>query len=411
MAVPFPYTQDVEKAMKTLYLSLRENDRRRYAAVEAAKLGHGGLDYICGVLGCDPKTIRQGRRDLEQLTEQNPQDIVPDPRVRQPGGGRKSHLDAIPELRAVLHVVLEEHTAGLPMQPDLIWTDLTPKDIRVQLAEYNLVISENTIRSLLDHEGFRRRQMQKDLAMGEHIHRDAQFENIAQFKDIYRHSVNPIVSIDAKKRELIGTFYRDGRVYTRGGGLLAWDHDFPSWAEGVVLPYSIYDLKRNFGYISLGTSHDTSAFACDSIGWWWDTYGRFAYPDATSICLLCDGGGSNSADKYLFKEELQKLCNRIGLEIRVTHYPAYCSKFNPIERRLFPHMTRAAQGVLFDSVATVKRLFEKTSTATGLGVVVEILDKVYETGRKYAEGFKENMKILFDKFLPKWNYRAVPQPA
>jgi hypothetical protein len=411
MAIPFPYASEVEKAMKALYLSLRENDRRRYAALEAARLGRGGLDYVCGVLGCDPKTIRQGQRDLDQLTDQDPQDIVPDPRVRKPGGGRKPHLDAIPELRTVLRVVLEEHTAGSPMQPDVFWTDLTPKEIRVHLAEHDLCFSENYIRFLLHQEGYRRRQMQKDLAMGEHVNRDAQFENIAQFKYLYLHSDNPIVSIDAKKRELLGTFYRDGRVYTRAGGLLAWDHDFPSWAEGVVLPYSIYDLKRNFGYINLGTSHDTSAFACDSIAWWWDEHGRSLYPNAKSICLLCDGGGSNSADKYLFKEDLQKLCNRIGLEIRVTHYPAYCSKFNPIERRLFPHMTRAAQGVLFDSVATVKRLFEKTNTATGLGVVVEILNKVYETGRKYAEGFKENMKILFDKFLPKWNYRAVPQPT
>lgn len=411
MAVPFPYPQEVEKAMKALYLSLRENDRRRYAAVEAAKLGHGGLDYLCGVLGCDPKTIRQGQRDLDLLTEQDPQDIAPDPRVRKAGGGRKPHRDAFPELRSELRSVLEDHTAGSPMQAELFWTDLTPKEIRAQLAQRDLCFSENYIRELLDQEGYRRRQIQKSLAMGVHVDRDAQFENIAQFKHIYRHSANPIVSIDAKKRELLGTFYRDGKVYMRGGSLLAWDHDFPSWAEGVVLPYSIYDLKRNFGYIRLGTSHDTSAFACDSIGWWWDEHGRLLYPQATSICLLCDGGGSNSADKYLFKEDLQKLCNRIGLEIRVTHYPAYCSKFNPIERRLFPHMTRAAQGVLFDSVETVKRLFEKTCTATGLGVIVEIVQKVYETGRKYAAGFKENMKILFDKFLPKWNYRAVPQPA
>ncbi len=283
--------------------------------------------------------------------------------------------------------------------------------VRSELAERDLDFSENYIRDLLAQEGYRRRQAQKCLAMGTHVDRDAPFENIAQFKYIYLHSPNPIVSIDTKKRELLGTFYRDGKLYTRGGGLLAWDHDFPSWAEGVVIPYSIYDLKRNFGYISLGTSHDTSAFACDSIGWWWDAHGRLCHPHARSICLLCDGGGSNSADKYLFKEDLQKLANRIGLEIRVAHYPPYCSKFNPIEHRLFPHMTRAAQGVLFDSVATVKRLFEKTSTKTGLGVVVEILNKVYETGRTYAEGFKKNMKILFDKFLPKWNYRAVPQLA
>lgn len=411
MTVPFPYPQEVEKAMKALYLSLRENDRRRYAAVEAAKLGHGGLEYVCGVLGCDPKTIRQGHRDLEQLQEQDPKEIAPSQRVRKKGGGRKPYRDTIPELPLELHAVLDHHTAGSPMRAEVIWTDLTPREIRAQLEQRGLLFSENYIRDLLAQEGYRRRQMRKCLAMGAHPDRDAQFENIAQLKHIYRYSANPIVSVDAKKRELLGTFYRDGKVYTRDGGLLAWDHDFPSWAEGVVLPYSIYDLKRNEGYISLGTSHDTSAFACDSIGWWWDEHGRLLYPHANSICLLCDGGGSNSADKYLFKEDLQKLCNRIGLEIRVTHYPAYCSKFNPIERRLFAHMTRAAQGVLFDSVETVKRLFAKTCTASGLKVVVQILNRVYETGRKYAAGFKENMKILFDKFLPKWNYRAVPQPA
>lgn len=408
MAVPFPYAPEVEKAMKAMYLSLREHDRRRYAAVEVEKLAHGGLDYICGVLGCDPKTVRQGQRDLQELKDKDPKDIAPSQRVRRPGGGRKPYLDTIPHLRQELHSVLENHTAGSPMKPEVVWTDLTPKEIQGRLAERDLDFSENYIRDLLNQEGYRRRQAQKILAMGSHKDRDAQFENIAQFKHIYLNSPNPIVSIDTKKRELIGTFYREGKVYTRDGGLLAFDHDFPSFAEGAVVPYTIYDLKRNFGFVSLGTSRDTTEFACDSILWWWNNFGRYHYPCATSICLLCDGGGSNSADKYLFKEDLQKLADGIGVEVRVTHYPPYCSKYNPIERRLFPHMTRAAQGVLFDSVETVKRLFEKTRTETGLGVVVEIVRKVYETGRKYAEGFKENMKILFDAFLPKWNYRAVP---
>ena len=175
-----------------------------------------------------------------------------------------------------------------------------------------------------------------------------------------------------------------------------------------MIPYGIYDLKRNFGYISLGTSKDTSEFACDSIAWWWTAFGRGLYPGASSICLLCDGGGSNSASKYLFKEDLQELSDRLGVELRVAHYPPYCSKYNPIERRLFCHRTRACQGVLFDSAATVKRLLEKTRTATGLRVVVEVLDKVYQTGRKYSEGFKEDMAIVFDDLLPKWNYRAIP---
>jgi hypothetical protein len=293
------------------------------------------------------------------------------------------------------------------MRQQVVWTDLTPKEIQACLQERDLYISADIVRQLLRDNGYRHRQMLKYLDMDQHPDRDAQFNNIARLEEQYLSSGNPIVSIDTKKKELLGTFYRDGKVYTRQA-LLAYDHDFPSYAEGVVIPYGIYDLKRSFGYISVGTSKDTSEFACDSIAWWWLEYGRDLYRGADSICLLCDGGGSNSASKYLFKEDLQKLSERLGVEIRVAHYPPYCSKYNPIERRLFCHMTRACQGVLFDSVATVKRLLERTRTSSGLGVVVEVLDKVYQVGRKYTEGFKENMKIRFDDLLPKWNYRAIP---
>lgn len=407
MTVLFPYPPDVERAMRILYRSLRENDRRRYAAVEAAKLGHGGLDYITALLGCDAKTVRHGQQDLQQLAEQDPEDIAPDERVRRPGGGRKPATEDLPDLLSSFHAVLEDHTGGDPMREEVIWTDLTPREIGEALMEKDLYVSERVIRQLLDDEGYRRRQIRKYLDMGSHEDRDAQFENIARIKREYLGSPEPILSIDTKKRELLGTFYRDGRVYTRRG-LLAFDHDFPSYADGVVIPYGLYDLKRNFGYLSVGTSHDTTEFACDSIAWWWEDYGRSLYPDARSMCLLCDGGGSNSADKYLFKEDLQKLADRLGREIRIAHYPPYCSKYNPIERRLFPHVTRACQGVIFDSVATVKRLLEKTRTATGLGVAVKVLETVYQTGRKYAEGFKKEMTIVFDEYLPKWNYRAIP---
>lgn len=393
--------------MQAMYLSLREHDRRRYAAVETAKLGHGGLQYISGLLNCDPKTIRQGQEDLQELQDKDPKDIVPSPRVRKKGGGRKPHVERILELRQELHSILENHTAGSPMKQEVIWTDLTPQDVQQALEERDLCFSLPYIRQLLHQENYRLHKAMKYLQMGDHPDRNAQFENIARIKQEYLSAGDPILSIDTKKRELLGTFYRAGRLYSRQG-LLVWDHDFPSFAEGVVLPYSLYDLKQNFGYVHLGTSHDTTEFACDSVLWWWCNFGQELYPHAKSICLLCDGGGSNSSCKYLFKEDLQKLSNTLGIEIRVTHYPPYCSKFNPIERRLFPHMTRAAQGVIFDTVETVKRLFEKTCTQTGLGVVVEVARKVYETGRKYAEGFKENMKILFDDLLPKWNYRAVP---
>jgi hypothetical protein len=410
MTEPFRYPAEVEKAMQVMYQSLREHDRRLYAAVEAAKLAHGGLEYICGVLGCDPKTVRQGRSDLEELKNKDLKDLGPRRRVRKPGGGRKPHVQKMPELTRELHSVLENHTGGSPMKEEVVWTDLTPKEIQEALAERDYLFSLPFIRQLLREEGYRPLKARKDLAMGSHPDRDAQFLNIARIKEECLANGVPLLSIAAKKRELLGTFYRAGRVYTRAG-LLAYDHDFPSYAEGVVLPYSIYDLKLNRGYVYLGGSHDTTEFACDSLAWWWQEHGRRLYPDSKEICLLGDGGGSNSASKYLFKEDLQRLADRIGRTIRVAHYPPYCSKYNPIERRLFPHRTRAAQGVLFDSVETVKRLFEKTRTNKGLTVVVEICRKVYETGRKYADGFKENMTILFDDFLPKWNYRAVPGAA
>lgn len=240
-----------------------------------------------------------------------------------------------------------------------------------------------------------------------HPHRNAQFQNIARLKHEYLDASQPVLSIDTKKKELLGSFYREGKLYTQEA-IAVFDHDFPTAASGAVFPHGLYDVGRNCAYINLGTSHETSQFACDSIERWWQRQGREQYPAATKLLLLCDGGGSNSASRYVFKEELQKLADRIGLEIRVAHYPPYCSKYNPIEHRLFPHVTRTCQGVVFHTVQTVQRLMEKTQTRTGLQVTVDILDQAYDLGRKCAKGFKETMKIVFDDFLPKWNYRAIP---
>ena len=160
----------------------------------------------------------------------------------------------------------------------------------------------------------------------------------------------------------------------------------------------------------MGTPKDTSEFACDSLYQWWQADGQVAYPQAKSLLLLCDGGGSNSASHHIFKEDLQQLAERLGLEIRVAHYPPYTSKYNPIEHRLFSQVSRACRGIIFTAVEQVQHYMAKTHTSTGLKVVVNILNKVYATGRKVAEGFKETMRIVFDDVLPKWNYRAVPTP-
>lgn len=238
--------------------------------------------------------------------------------------------------------------------------------------------------------------------------RNEQFEKIAQLRASYHAAGNPVISMDTKKKEYIGNFYRSGHLYTTAP-VQAWDHDFVSLAEGRIIPHGIYDLALNKGFLTLGTSHDTAEFATDSLRAWWHQIGQHDYPQATSMLLLCDGGGSNHVRHFVFKQAIQELANELGVEIRIAHYPPYCSKFNPIEHRLFPHVTRACRGVLFKSVAVVKELMTRTKTQQGLQVTVHLLDKLYQTGRKAMAAFIENMPILFDDFLPAWNYRAVPQ--
>jgi len=303
---------------------------------------------------------------------------------------------------------LEVRTAGDPDEEQVVWTDLSPRQIADAVTELGTPVSAPVVRDWLEEQGLALHKMAKVLEGGVPPDRDAQFQRITQRKAEYFNAGNPVFSVDTKAKEHLGQLYRKGRVRTQRA-FEAFDHDFPSWATGVVIPHGIYDLLRNRGHLNLGLSHDTSAFACDSFRWYWQRIGQRCYPAATSILWLCDCGGSNSATQYLFKRDLQNLVNDLGLEIRVAHYPSYCSKFNPIERRFFPHVGRACQGMLFDTLDTVVRLMRKTATTTGLKATVNIIRRGYETGRKVAANFKKTTTILFDDVLPKWNYRAVPQ--
>lgn len=398
-----PYDQETEQTMKRFYNTLSEKDRRRYAGSEALRYGPGGRSYIAQVLGCSRRTVSRGAKEVSQLSG-----AEVDRRIRRPGAGRKSYQEQWPDIDDRFLYVLQDHTAGDPMDDQVRWTDLTLGQIADLLyTDHGMKVSKSVVRKLLHKHHYRRRKAQKRKTMKAVKHRNEQFENIQRLKDEYEAAGNPIVSMDTKKKELLGNFYRDGHLYTLEE-LRAYDHDFKSFAEGVIIPHSLYDLRLNVGYIQLGKSHDTSEFACDSFRIWWFTYGCLHYPHATSILLLCDGGGSNSSRHYIFKQDLQDLADEIGIEIRIAHYPPYCSKYNPIEHRLFPHLTRACQGVLFNSVDVVKHLMEKTHTQKGLKVFVHVLDKVYQIGRKATEAFKQNMPIIHDAFLSQWNYRAVP---
>lgn len=304
--------------------------------------------------------------------------------------------------------VLQDHTAGSPTDEGVIWTDLNRQEIARRLAERGTPACVHVVGQLLDDEGYRRRQARKSLPMGAHQDRDAQFENIARVKQEYLDAAEPVLSIDTKRRELIGPFWRAGTLWCREP-VEVYDHDFPRFAEGVVIPHGLFDPRLNRGYVHLGTSHDTSAFACDCLLDWWLRFGRELYPRAKSLLLLCDGGGSNSASTWLFRADLQGLADRTGLGVRVAHYPPYCSKYNPIEHRLFCHLSRACRGVAFDSLATVKRLMERARTEAGLRVVVDILDKEYPRGRKVADEVRQSLNVVHDDFLPRWNYRVLPR--
>ena len=290
----------------------------------------------------------------------------------------------------------------------MLWTDLSPQKIAEKVTAQGTPVSAPVVQDWMEEQKLARHKIRKDLPGGQHPDRDAQFQRIAVLKAEYLAADNPVLSLDTKAKEHLGQLFRQGRVWTQQA-FQAFDHDFPSWASGVIIPHGIFDLARNRGHINIGLSHDTSQFACDSLRWYWNRIGQRCYPNATSILLLCDCGGSNSASQYLFKRDLQALVNDLGIEIRVAHYPSYCSKFNPIERRFFPHVAQACQGMLFDTLQTVVSLMRKTSTRTGLRATVNVIRRVYQSGRKVARDFKATIKIVFDDLLPKWNYVAKPQ--
>jgi hypothetical protein len=309
-----------------------------------------------------------------------------------------------------LKSVLETRTAGDPDDARIVFTDLSPARISLTMTKMGTPVCADVIRHWMDEQDLRLRKIAKDVAGGYSPDRDMQFERIAELIAEYEEAGNPYFSIDTKAKEHLGKLFRAGRVRTTQA-FHAFDHDFPSWADGVRIPHGIYDRVRHRGHINLGLSHDTSQFACDSFRWYWNRIGKRCDPEATSILWLCDCGGSNAANTYIFKHDLQQLADQIGVEIRVAHYPSYCSKYNLIERRLFPHITRACQGMLFDTLDTVVTLMRKATTSTGLRTTVNVIRRHDETGRKATEQMKQNLVIAFDYLLPKWNYRAFPQYA
>jgi hypothetical protein len=305
-----------------------------------------------------------------------------------------------------LQEIVEVHTAGSPVEPGKLWTNRSARALCDELNEAGFSVSANTVDRLLQEElDLGRRQMAKTLAMGENKDRDAQFRNIAKLKKQYFSRGWPVLSIDTKKKELLGNFFRQGTVRT-DGEVRVFDHDFPSASDGKVIPYGVYDLAINEGFVLLATGSDTAELACDGIRRWWYRLGQTRYADAGGILLLADCGGSNGYRLPLFRERLCEVAGRIEVPIRVAHLPPYCSKYNPIDHRLFCHLGRSLRGVVCRSVEGIRDALVGTTTSTGLRVVVEIARRAYQSGVKASEHFLNNEPIIRDKYLPAFNYTA-----
>ena len=319
------------------------------------------------------------------------------------------------KIESNLESLIQTRTAGDPDDEQIVFTDLTPTRLEQELTAMQTPAGDDLIRRWMNERGLRLRKIRKVIAGGQSPDRDAQFQNIARLISRFEADGNPYFSVDTKAKEFLGRLFRKGRI--RGSKAFdAFDHDFPSWADGVLIPHGIYDPVRNCGHVNIGLSHDTSEFACDSIRcdsirWYWNRIGRQCYPDADAMLLLLDCGGSNAAHTYIFKHDLQAVADSTDMKIQVAHYPSYCSKYNLIERRFFPHLSRVCTGMLFDTLETVTSLMRKASTSTGLRTTVNVIRRLYETGRNATDQIKEQIRatVEFPEMLPKWNYTISPQ--
>lgn len=301
--------------------------------------------------------------------------------------------------------LVEPTTAGDPQDEAVKWTYLTQKQIAEGLMDKGFDAGRKIVVQLLKKHGYKRRKMMKSKSLAQVEGRDEQFKRINELKAAFLDKGLPVLSIDTKKKEMLGNFHRNGSRYANKPRQVN-DHDFKNLADGQLIPHGIYDVAQNKGYLSLGQSHDTSEFVCDNIAHFWVEDLQWQYPDAPVLLVLCDGGGSNNSRHYIVKQDFSRLAKALQMDIMVAHYPPYCSKWNPIEHRLFSQVSRSWDGVVFENIQIVKERAEQTKTKTGLEVKVWANNKKYQTKRTVEENFKSNLSsfINFAEVNPHWTY-------
>lgn len=400
--------QAIKAKFDTLAPLLDERTRRQWAAVEARSMGHGGITQVAEATGLSPTTIRAGLKELDApgITATPP---ATRGRLRCPGGGRLSLVDRDSHLLNALEALVDPVTRGDPMGP-LCWTCKSAARLAAELQNQGYRVSERSVNRLLHRLGYSLQSNRKTVEGAQHPDRDAQFQQINRRVKAFHNQRQPVVSVDTKKKELIGPFHQEGREWNPTGQPEPVQvHDFPDKALGKVIPYGVYDLATHSGWVSVGVDHDTAEFAVETIRRWWRHMGKPTYPRAKRLLITADGGGSNGSRNRLWKLELQKLADESGLRISVCHFPPGTSKWNKIEHQMFCHITENWRGRPLVSREVVVNLIGHTTTKTGLEIHSELNENRYPTGRVVTDMQLGNLAIKRDKFHGEWNYTLVPR--
>jgi hypothetical protein len=397
-------TQAIRQRWEAVGSKLDERGRRLFAAGEARAAGRGGLEAVSEITGIARSTLGRGKRDLDATP-------LPKGRSRRAGGGRKRLSSKDATLIEDLRQIIEPATLGDPMRP-LLWVSKSHDKLAVALQKEGHKISANSVRRLLPSLGYSRQSNRKADEGSRHPDRNAQFEHINTKVIAAQAAGQPVISVDTKKKELIGTYKNAGTDYRRHGDPRRVKvHDFEDKQLGKAVPYGVYDVTANAGWVSVGVTSDTAEFAVASIRSWLEQMGRQRYPAASELTICADGGGSNGSRVRLWKVELQRFADATGLVVHVHHYPPGTSKWNKIEHRLFCHITQTWRGRPLESRMAVVELIAATTTTAGLKVESALDTRTYQKGIKVSDAEMQALDIEGDTFHPEWNYTIRPRSA
>ena len=397
---------DTDKFFASLAGRLDERPRRLVIAAFADALGTRNVASVARVAGVTRNVVYDG---FAELSRPEPE-LKPGERRRQRirGGGRKSVLEKDPKICGAIEKIVEPHVRGNPESP-LRWISKSLFKIRDVLNSSGHAVSHMTVRKLLRVMGYTLQSCRKSHEHGTHPDRDGQFRHIAGTSASFQSKGKPVISVDTKKKELIGNFKNGGREYHRKGEAPQVEvHDFVTEA-GRATPYGVYDIKHDEGFVNVGIGPDTAEFAVESIGKWWKKMGRRRFPAADEIYITCDGGGSNGSHCRLWRKCLQKFANKTGLSVTVSHFPPGTSKWNKIEHRMFSFISTNWRGKPLETAMVIVKLIASTTNKRGLRILSELSSSHYETGVKVSDEEMKTLNIRYNKFHPEWNYTIRPQ--